>query len=287
MTKILSFHPCFDADMNVILGSRNLDTGDLERIRRADAIIMPQGRPGEIYDFASESGARLFPNYDVRFKYPGKTGQSRLFEALGFLHPNTLRWSTVGEFRKASGPGRHLTHGLPFLIKDDESHEAEGVFFVEDRDGLSKALDYLKKREASGYYGFVSQDYIPSGGNVLRAVIIGKKLITYWKRPKAPGQVITTISRGALIDDQWQPALQKKGRTAARQLSAKTGIDLAAVDFIFSFSEEDPEPFFLEINYYFGRRGLGGSERYYQLLYEAVRGWLAEAGLDPDAVRLV
>ena len=69
-------------------------------------------------------------------------------------------------------------------------------------------------------------------------------------------------------------------------MSAKTGINLAAVDFIFSFSEKDPEPLFLEINYYFGRRGIGGSERYYQLLYEAVRGWLAEAGLDPDAVRL-
>ncbi len=287
MAKILSFHPCFDADVNVILGSRNLDAGDLDCIRQADAVIMPQGRPREIYESASKSGVRLFPNYDVRFKYPGKTGQSRLFEALTYRHPQTLRWSTVREFRKANGEGRAFPHGLPFLIKDDKSHEAEGVFFVEDRGALAKALDYLKKREKSGLPGFVSQAYIPSGGNVLRAVIIGKKFITYWKRPKEPGQVITTISRGAVIDDQWQPALQKKGWTAARQLSAKTGIDLAAVDFIFPLSERDPEPFFLEINYYFGRRGLGGSEKYYQLLYEAVRGWLAEAELDPDAVRLV
>jgi len=43
----------------------------------------------------------------------------------------------------------------------------------------------------------------------------------------------------------------------------------------------------LEINYYFGRRGLGGTINYYRLLYKAVQDWLEEAGFDPESASLV
>ncbi len=189
---------------------------------------------------------------------------------------------------KKTYPGPELfPHNLPFLIKDDKSHEAEGVYFVEDRSSLSEALDYLTLRERSGMPGFVTQEFVPSGGNVLRAVIIGKRVITYWKRPNKPGQVITTISRDAIIDSEWKPDLQEKGKEQAHVLTEKTGINLAAVDFVFPLSLKRPAPSFLEINYYFGRRGLGGTENYYRLLYQAVQDWLLEIGLDPKSVRLV
>ncbi len=284
---ILSFHPCFDADFNVILGSRLMNDKDLELIRQADAVILPQARPQDIYDACRKIGVRSFPNCDVRFRYPGKIGQSLLFEDLGLLHPETLRWPTVYKCREAYPDAADSPHELPFMIKDDKSHEAEGVFFVENRAFFCEALDFLEKREGSGLSGFVTQSFIQSDGNVLRAVIIGKKIVTYWKRPKESRQVITTISRGAVIDHEWMPELQEKGRAAAQALSEKAGIDLAAVDFVFPFSEEEPEPFFLEINYYFGRRGLGGSEKYYQILFQAVREWLKEEDMDLDAVRLV
>ncbi len=284
---ILSFHPCFDADFNIVLGSRRLNDEDIDLISRADAVILPQGRPQDIFEACFKPGSRLFPNYETRFKYPGKIGQSCLFEDLGLPHPETLRWSTVNDFKEANQGADAFPHELPFLVKDDKSHEAEGVFFVEDKAVLSEALDFMGRRENSGLPGFVTQAYIPSGGNVLRAVIIGGKIITYWKRPEKPGQVITTISRGALIDHQWRSDLQEKGKAAARVLSGKTGIDLAAVDFVFPMSEKEPEPSFLEINYYFGRRGLGGSEAYYKILYQGVRDWLEDGGMDPDAVTLV
>jgi len=118
-------------------------------------------------------------------------------------------------------------------------------------------------------------------------VIIGRQVITYWKRPNRPGQVITTISRDAMIDHHWRPDLQEKGRKQVLSLSGKTGINLAAIDFVFPMSKDDPAPFFLEINYFFGRRGLGGSQDYYGLLYQAVREWLGEIGLDPESVTLV
>ncbi len=284
---ILSYHPCFETDVHIILGSRSLNGEDLELIKQAEAIILPQGRPQELFEACSSSGAHLFPNYDVRFKYPGKIGQSFLFEELGCPCPATLRWSGVNQFKKTYPDVEDFPHELPYIIKDDKSHEAEGVFFIENSRSLSEALDFLTRRQGSGFSGFVTQDYVPSDGNVLRAVIIGRKIITYWKRPAEPGQVITTISKGAMIDHLWRPDLQEKGRAEAHTLAVKTGIDLAAVDFVFPLSEKDPDPLFLEINYYFGRRGLGGSENYYQLLYQAIRDWVEETGLDPEAVKLV
>lgn len=284
---ILSFHPCFEADFNIILGSRCLDTHDLDLIKRADAVILAQGCPLDVYEACLRCGVRSFPNYNVRFRYPGKTGQIVLFENFGFLYPETLCWPTVKKFKEGYSDPDVFPHQLPFLVKDDQSHEAEGVFFVERREALSEALDYLERREKSGLSGFVTQAYIPSDGNVLRVVIIGKRIISYWKRPRESGQVITTISRGAVIDHQWKLDLQEKGGAKAHVLAEKTGINLAAVDFVFPLSEKDPEPFFLEINYYFGRRGLGGSKKYYKLLYQAVRDWLVEEDLDPEMVKLV
>ena len=51
-----------------------------------------------------------------------------------------------------------------------------------------------------------------------------------------------------------------------------TGINLAAMDILYS----GDGPLFLEINYYFGRRGLGGSEQFYQFLNQAVKEWLSQ-----------
>ena len=84
-----------------------------------------------------------------------------------------------------------------------------------------------------------------------------------------------------------KPDLQKKGERAAEKFSKATGINLAAIDFVFPMIERDPDPLFLEINYYFGRQGLGGSETYYRLLHEAIQDWLRKAGGNPDAVQLV
>ena len=284
---ILSFHPCLEADANVILGSRRINADDLDLIRQADAVILPQGRPDEIYRACSGSSAILFPNYDARFRYPGKIGQSILFKELDFTHPETQIWRTVEEYQDTYPDFKSLPHKVPFFIKDDTRHEAEGVFLVQDPGSLLSALEFLQKREASGSWGFVTQELIPSDGNVLRTVIIGDRIISYWKRPSAPGEIITTISRGAIVDHQWRPDLMEEGERAVRHLAMKTKINLAAADLVFPVSEKTSAPLFLEINYYFGRQGLGGSENYYRILYQAVRDWLKREGFDPDAVKLV
>jgi ribosomal protein S6--L-glutamate ligase len=161
------------------------------------------------------------------------------------------------------------------------------VYLVKDLSSLSEALRHLGHQERSGLSGFVTQALVASNGNVLRVVIIGKRTISYWKRPSKPEQVITTISRDAVIDHDWRPDLQEKGKRHAQALAGKTGINLAAMDFVYPLWDNSAEPLFLEINYYFGRRGLGGTENYYRLLNTAVQDWLREAGLGRRSVKLI
>jgi ribosomal protein S6--L-glutamate ligase len=128
---------------------------------------------------------------------------------------------------------------------------------------------------------------IPCEGNVLRVGVLGKRFFSYWKRSGHPGGAITTLSQGARVDKTWRKDLREKGIRYAQRLCEASAINLAAMDFVFSMVDSDPQPLILEINYYFGRRGLGGSLRYYRLLHRAIREWLEEKGLDPKRVKLV
>lgn len=283
---ILSFHPCFGADAQIILGDRKLNGEDFLLMRRADVIILPQSCSLELYEACKNCSALLFPNYEMRFEYPGKIGQSLLFDKLKCPYPTTIRWPSVDKYRGLNPLGKKYPHKLPFFLKADRSHESEGVYLVSSAEVLESALERLSHLEKSGSPGFISQESIASGGNVLRAVIISGKIITYWKRPNDSSQMITSIWRGSRIDKTWRRDLQEKGARLAQSLSIEAGMNLAAVDFVFPMNESDPQPLFLEINYYFGRRGLGGSENYYRLLYEAIQEWLREKGFDPKRVTL-
>ena len=282
---ILSFHPCFVADHQIIMGDRRLNSDNLASINEAGAIILPQSCSSELFRACKNSAAYLFPSYETRFEYPGKTGQSLLFKKAGLPQPETARWHSVEEFAEACR--KSFPHGMPFLLKEDKSHEAHGVHVIEDNRAYEMVLERLRRIERSGAGAFISQEMIPAEGNVLRVVIIGRKTFSYWKRPESNRQVITTLSRGARIDNTWRTDLQEKGREEAGKLSALTGLNLAAVDFIFPLAQANPQPLFLEINYYFGRRGLGGSLNYYRLLFEAIKEWLREKRFDPGSVRLV
>jgi ribosomal protein S6--L-glutamate ligase len=281
---ILSFHPCFVADAQIVLADRKLSAEDRRLIQAADAIILPQTCSLALNKACANSNAHVFPDYELRFKYPGKVGQSRLFEKLKIPHPATKRWPSVKKFRDYLRAENGLPHNVPFFLKADKSHEGEGILFVSDRRTLETALAHLEK---IGPDRFISQERIPCRGNVLRAVVLNKRIITYWKRADPSCGVISTVSHGSRVDKKWKPELREKGKDQAQWVCEKTGINLAAFDFVFNPDHPDPPPFILEINYYFGRRGLGGSLTYYRLLLKAIQEWLKEKGLDPSRVKLV
>lgn len=279
---ILSFHPCFVSDAQIILGDRKLSAEDRRLIRRADAILLPQTCSVALYEACANSKAHVFPDYELRFRYPGKVGQSRLFERLEIPHPATERWSSVKKFRDDLKAENGPPHEMPFFLKADKSHEGDGVCLVTGKKSLDNALARLEK---IGSDRFISQELIPCQGNVLRTVVLHKRIVTYWKREDHA--IISTVSRGARVDKKWKPALRKKGREQARWISEITGINLAAFDLIFNLDDPDPQPFVLEINYSFGRKGMGGSLKYYGLLLKALREWLKEKGFDERRVKLV
>ncbi len=233
------------------------------------------------------ASALLFPNYDARFKYPGKIGQVRLFKSLAFPHPRTVIWRSIEELTGVIRESEAYPHEIPFFLKADGHHEAEGVYLIKDSESLESVLARFSRLYHLESRGFLTQDLIPSGGNVLRAVIIGREIITYWKRPSSQKDIITTIRHGATIDKDWRMDLQEKGRIAAWTLSAITEINLAAIDFVFPLNDTNPEPLFLEINYYFGRRGLGGSVKYYHRLFQSIQEWLQQKGFNPRSISLV
>lgn len=281
---ILSFHPCFVADDQVILADRKLSSGDRRLIQTADAIILPQTCSPILYRACAKSKAHVFPDYALRFRYPGKVGQNILFEKLKISHPATRRWASAKKFRDTLKAKGGLPHELPFLLKSNNCHEGEGIFPVTDAAGMEPALTSLENIDSKR---FISQELIPHQGNVLRTVVLHKKMIAYWKRADRSHAAITAVSHGARVDKRWKPELIEKGQAQTQRICSKTGINLAAFDFVFNLSQPDPQPFILEINYYFGRRGLGGSIRYYRLLLKAIQEWLNEKGLNAGRVKLV
>jgi ribosomal protein S6--L-glutamate ligase len=247
-------------------------------------IILPQTCPEKLFTMCTESNASLFPDYRARFDYPGKTGQNILFKKFDLPHPATFLWNSVNHFLQALNKG--LPHEYPFLLKEDKSHESEGIHFIKEPDDIELSLKKIMKKSRFREMPFISQEFIPAQGNTLRVVIMADSGISYWKRG-IPGHEIVSISNGAMVDKKWRPDLQEKGILMAERLKEKTGINLAAVDFIFNHHESDPEPVFLEINYYFGRTGLGGTINYYNLLFRTVTSWMDKNGFDSQKVNLV
>jgi ribosomal protein S6--L-glutamate ligase len=79
-----------------------------------------------------------------------------------------------------------------------------------------------------------------------------------------------------VINYHLDPELTEKGMSCVEDFCSKTGVNLGAFDVLFDRSRPKPEPLLSEINFLFGRKGLGGSPRFYDLLNQAVRQWARE-----------
>lgn len=277
---IVSFHPCFGADKYIICAGRKPNDDDLAAIKAADAVILPQGCNEALYKMASQNCSNVFPDYETKFKYPDKIGQIRLFRETNVLHPKSETFERVDSFLyKYKAEPENLAFDFPFVFKFDWGGEGYGVFLItsseEFKDVIQKALNF----ERAGHVGFLIQEYIPSQGRSLRVVVIGQKIISYWRVQEDTKEFCSSLAMGAYLDFDSDPDLQKAAVKATKYFCKTTGINLAGFDFLFSSEADMKEPFFLEINYYFGRRGLGGSEKYYKTLESEIRSWVYSLGL--------
>lgn len=276
---ILSFHPLITKGHNRLCAGRQPDSDDLAAIRAADAVVLPQGCYQSLYEMARENCPRVFPNYDARFKYPGKSGQAVLFQETGVPHPETDIYQFVSEFNDRSGWAYRL---FPVVFKFDWGGEGESVFLVESREALAQVLDRSESYEKTGQNGFVLQEYIPTDGRSLRVVVVGQHLASYWRVLPETNAFAAGLSTGARIDPDLDLGLQAIAKNAVADFCKATGINLAGFDILFRVDETgkfSEIPLFLEINYFFGRRGLGGSAAYYRLFEKAVDAWIQSLGL--------
>ncbi|MFP4349700.1 MAG: ATP-grasp domain-containing protein [Thermodesulfobacteriota bacterium] len=277
---VLSFHPCFRGDVNRLCAGRRPNAEDLAAIRAADAVILPQGCSRALHELARGACPLVFPDYTARFRYPGKIGQIRLFREINVPHPQTACFDKVSDFFF-----RNKTHSspppfsYPAVFKFDWGGGGDNVFLLASGADLENALEKAARYETSGQRGFLIQEYIPSGNRSLRAAVIGSRLKTYWRTGGESPSFLTNIAKGGAVDEKADPDLQARGTAAVRSFCRKTGINLAGFDLLFPANRSTASPLFLEINYYFGRRGLGGSERYYELLVDEIENWLRSVGL--------
>ena len=277
---IVSFHPLFEADKNIICAGRAPGAKDLAAIKAADAVILPQGCYQTLYRMARDNCSHVFPNYDARFKYPGKIKQIKLFQEFKILHPASELFADMAAFQRQYGERpATLSFNFPVVFKLDWGGEGETVYLINSSEDLRKILQKAATYEKSGQTGFILQEYISSRDRTLRVAVIGRQVFSYWRIQENSGGFYSNLKQGAVIDVKAEPGLQQKAVALVRHLCKKTGINLAGFDVIFSAENEDPDPMLLEINYFFGRKGLGGSESYYLIVLAEIQNWLARRNL--------
>ena len=143
-------------------------------------------------------------------------------------------------------------------------------------------IGMAEKFEKTGQKGFLIQEYIEAGSRSLRCATVGSKILSYWRVSKKETEFKNSLSSGAEIDYNSNPELVRRAEQSLRRFLRRTGIDLAGFDFLFSINEN--VPMMLEINYFFGRRGLGGSRRFNEILAGEINRWLDSVGR-PEKVR--
>lgn len=272
IAMVVSFHPIFKADLNLICAGREPGPEDLSAIRRARAVVLPQGCPRRLYRVARENCAHVFPNYDARFRHPGKLGQIRLFRETNAPHPQTEIFQSTSEFERRYPDNRYPL--FPVVLKFDWGGEGDTVFLVKTSADLQDLLAHARRCEASGQSGFLLQQFIACANRSLRVILIGEYILSYWRTHAEKKIFHANLSKGAKVDLTSDPLLKQKAEEGVAQFCRRAGINLAGLDVL--FAEEDPgqQPLLLEINYYFGRVGLGGSEAFYKILKKEIRKWL-------------
>ncbi|WP_093395738.1 ATP-grasp domain-containing protein [Thermodesulforhabdus norvegica] len=269
---VVSYHPVIEGDVNLILADRSIGEEDIYWLRRAKAVILPQGCRPELYFTALRYCPNVFPDYRARFLYPGKTGQIRLFRLLGVPHPKSRIFGSLSLCPKWFWRGLEY----PVVVKSSWGGEGSNVYLLKSPDDADKILEELYRMERAGWPGFLVQDYVEAEGRDLRVVVVGHEFFCYWRVGRSETEFRYNLACGSRIE---YPADRREVISAYNLVSylvRRTGINLAGFDIIFSQKDlERRNPLFLEINYFFGRTGLGGNQKYYEILQRAVDRWLS------------
>jgi ribosomal protein S6--L-glutamate ligase len=276
---ILSFHPRFKGDINLRLTLKGLFSDKETRlIASARGTVVTQSVKAHQYAFCRKHCSNLFPDYTYRFGFEGKYGNIQLFRKFDAPYPKSTCYESVEDFKLRHFKNQAAIMPFPFVLKGDRGGGGWAVFLIENENDLMMRLDILADENLHATRRFIAQTYVAHGGRDLRVVVIGKTSRAYWRCQYKPGEFRNNVGRGAVINYEIDPELRNEGVNCVENFCSMTGINLAAFDVLFDRSQRAPKPLLSEINFLFGRKGLGGSPRYYDLLNEAVRQWVDDLG---------
>ena len=260
----VSFHPGISMEVNLPVFSP-LDDPDVQSLLRSAAgVLLPSYVTPRRYRMITRCCRSWFPRLDTRFRSCGKTAQITLFRNQGVRHPETVIFRDAVELQgyvaRRDPPG-----GYPCVLKGDMGGGGSTVFPVRNREDMSRCLDRLPPDQP-----MLLQKWVNHGGRDLRVVVYGSQTVSYFR--VGDGRFYNNVCRGGRLDHEGRPDLQQKGIEAVRAFCHAVAIDVAGFDLMFL---DDGPPVFIEINFHFGRKGLGGSSGHRRFWARAVQQWRA------------
>ena len=143
---------------------------------------------------------------------------------------------------------KEIAFTWPCVSKFDWGGEGETVYLINSLDDLKEVLRKAAVFENSGQRGFLLQEYVPTQGKTLRVVIIGQKIISYWRIQPNTEVFMSSVSGGAHIDAVSEPQRQNAAKVFIKNFCNKTDINLAGCDVIFEPDRKHIKPLLHEKN---------------------------------------
>lgn len=260
----VSFYPRIPLDENVSI-FEPLDDNNLGlMLRQAAGVLVPPYISPWRYHAITRLANSWFPRLDARFAYQGKIRQIDLFRRLGVRYPETHTFrdpaTLVQYLQRFGAPWEY-----PFVLKGDKGGGGSTVYPIYRPSDISRHIVKLPAAEP-----LLLQKWVKHGGKDLRVVVYGTQAISYFR--VGGGQFYNNVCRGSRIDHDLCPEQRRGGILATLEFCRKAFIDIAGFDLMFP---DNHQPVFIEINFHFGRKGLGGRSGHQKKVEQAVKQWRA------------
>ncbi len=262
MEYLVSFRPGIPMEENLLPFSSIEEPGVRKLLRGAAGVLLPDHVTPARYESITREARSWFPRQEARFLFFGKSSQSLLFQRLGIRHPESLVFETPPQLTAYLNE-HGAPWGYPMVLKGDRGGGGSTVFPIRSPEDVAPSLAKLPAGEP-----LLLQRWVEHGGKDLRVVIYGSHAVSYFR--VGGGAFYNNVCRGGRVDHEGWPRLQEKGVEAVRRFRSQVSIDIAGFDLMFP---DAGDPVFVEINYHFGKKGLGGSKGHGAHVNEAIRDW--------------
>lgn len=258
----VSFRPEVELEENLPPLARIEDRETIDLLRNAAGVLLPAHISPWRYETITRHAHKWFPRLEIQLHSRGKTKQAHLFQKLGVRHPQTLVFENPRKLKDYLDL-HEPPWGYPFVLKGDLGGGGETVFPVYNAEQTG---GYLKRLPQDS--PLLIQKWVEHGGKDLRVVIYGDHTVSYFR--VGEGRFYNNVCRGAKLDHHGWPDLQQKGVAAVLAFSKLAGIDIAGYDLMFP---DKGEPVFIEVNFHFGRKGIGGTKEHQAHVLRAIKTW--------------